>query len=67
MSRYIHISEEYYESEGVIYSMNTYTCPKYSCIVLVEISMYFELQKKAKIMATYRLRFMLEIYLFCIA
>jgi hypothetical protein len=29
-----------------IYSMNTYTCSKYFCEVLVEITLYFELQRK---------------------
>jgi hypothetical protein len=47
-----------------IYFINTYTCPGYSCKVLVEISMYFELQKKTKVMATYRLIFLSEICLF---
>jgi hypothetical protein len=40
-----------------IYSLNTYTCFEYLCEVSVEISLYFELLKKNKFVATYRLKF----------
>jgi hypothetical protein len=32
--------------------VNTRTCPKYSCKVLVETALYFELQEKTKIVAS---------------
>jgi hypothetical protein len=50
-----------------IYSINTYTCPGYSCEILVEISLYFDLQEINKFIATYRGRYLSEIYLFCVA
>jgi hypothetical protein len=50
-----------------IYSINTYICPGYSCEILVEISLYFDLQEINKFIATYRGRYLSEIYLFCVA
>jgi hypothetical protein len=41
IKKYFYISKNY-----KIYSLNTYTCFEYLCEVLVEIALYFELQKK---------------------
>jgi hypothetical protein len=45
-----------------IYSMKAYTCPEYSCKVLIEIALYFELEEKQKIVATHRLIFLSFLY-----
>jgi hypothetical protein len=46
-----------------IYSMNAYTCPEYSCKVLIEITLYFELEEKQKL----SLLINLDFCLFCTA
>jgi hypothetical protein len=47
--------------------MNTYKCSEYSCKVLAEIALYFELQKNNKYVAVYRDILFLENCLFSIA